>query len=1185
LAIRLQRSDGGFSRGSLEALVRSSESWPNAIAQIVVGGGEMGARIRAFDWATTSLGPVEHWPQSLRSAISILLPSRAQIILFWGPEFVALYNDAYRPVFGAKHPWALGRPARECWSEVWETVLRPLFEGVMRTGEAFWAEDLQFIVERHGYSEETYFDVSYDPVRDESGGVGGVFCIVSETTGRVLGERRLRTLRELGVGVAAKSDVDVVSHAAAALAANPADVPFALFFVLDETGTTARFVECVGIGRGDVAVPETLDLKGPGVAATVVQASLHKGVAQEAAPDVFVRATPASGSQDRVLVLPLLSGAQPTGVLVAGVSRHLALTGHYRDFFDLVAARVSASIAALRAYEQERRRAEALAALDRAKTAFFSNVSHEFRTPLTLLLGPLEDLLRGPATALEPHTRERVDVAHRNALRLLKLVNTLLDFARIESRRVQAVYVPTDVADYTSELASAFRSLVERAGLRFVVDCPLGVADAFIDRDMWEKIVFNLLSNAFKHTFEGEIGVAVRATDDGIELSVADTGTGIASGELPHVFERFHRIQNVRARTHEGTGIGLALVAELVKLHGGTVRVTSEVDRGTTFIVTIPKGSRHLPPDAVGPRALASTALGATPYVEEAGRWSLDEIPTAPDTPGLPPADVQGGRILLADDNADMRDYLRRLLSQYWTVEAVSDGASALRAVRQRLPDLVLTDVMMPGLDGFQLLRALRSGPRTSTIPVLLLSARAGEEARVEGFDAGADDYLVKPFAAQELVARVNAHLKMAAARRRFAAELETERRKLETALAREQAARAEADAANRAKDRFIAVLSHELRAPLTAIIGWSRALQNTKLNEADRAHAISVIQRNAGRQAELVKDLLDISRIEAGKLELDRLPVDLMLITRDALDSVRGELEAKQLRLTTDLDPSTGEVFGDPLRLQQVVVNLLTNAIKFTPEAGCIDVQLVRHGEMARLVVADTGDGIDPIVLPHIFEPFQQGEQDVAARLHQGLGLGLAIVRELVALHGGTVRAESPGKGRGATFTVELPVVAVRVPASRDRHADARNGRDRTRLQGVRVLIVDDQPDARELLEFVLEQHGAETRTADSAAAALEILSGTPIDVMVSDLAMPHVDGYGLIAAVRAKYGPREGTGVRAVALTAYKSTELIARTRAAGFDAHATKPIDPDRLIDLIAELASRPMPDQGHSSEGAL
>ena len=654
---------------------------------VVVGGGELGDLIRAYDWSTTALGPFATWPQSLRSVLSMLLPSKAQIVLFWGPDFTVIYNDAYRPVFGAKHPTALGQPARECWREVWD-VLQPLFAGVMRTGEAFWAQDHLFYLERHGYPEETYFDVSYDPVRDESGGVGGVFCIVSETTGRVLGERRLRTLRELGVDTVAKTEAEVCARAAGVLAQDPADVPFALFFLVDEAGRTARLVESVGVERESLAVDEAIDLSSPTRVGDVVREVVQSGKATEASPDAFVTSLPRAASSDRVLALPLWSGTQPAGVLVCGISRHLALGGHYRDFFDLVAGRVSTAIASGRAYAEERRRAEALAELDRAKTAFFSNVSHEFRTPLTLLLGPLEDLLREPASALGPGDRERVDVAYRNALRLVKLVNSLLDFARLEAGRIEAVYEATDLGAATAELASAFRSLVERAGLAFVVECPAGT-EAFVDREMWEKIVFNLLSNAFKYTLNGEIRVAVREAGGRLETSVSDTGTGIAAGELPHVFDRFHRAPNPRARTHEGTGIGLALVAELVKRHGGTLEVSSEPDRGTTFVVALPKGSAHLPADRVGARrALGSTALGPAPYVEEARRWLVDDVAAAADAelPSPSRLDVPRARVLLADDNADMREYLGRLLGRYWTVEAVADGMAALAAARAARP-------------------------------------------------------------------------------------------------------------------------------------------------------------------------------------------------------------------------------------------------------------------------------------------------------------------------------------------------------------------------------------------------------------------------------------------------------------------------------------------------------------------
>jgi PAS domain S-box-containing protein len=425
---------------------------------------------------------------------------------------------------------------------------------------------------------------------------------------------------------------------------------------------------------------------------------------------------------------------------------------------------------------------ERLKELDRLKTQFFANVSHEFRTPLTLMLGPLEDA----ATAIDadkyPDVAANLATSHRNALRLLKLVNTMLDFSRIEAGRVQASYQPTDIAAFSAELASNFQSACEKAGLRLIVDCaPFnGDEQAYLDRDMWEKIVLNLVSNAYKFTLEGEIEVRLTTVDGHARLTVRDTGVGIPREELPRMFERFHRIDHTRGRTHEGTGIGLALVHELVKLHGGAMTVDSEIGEGSIFTISIPLGKAHLDPERIGRATeLASTGVAPVAYIEEAIRWLPDE-PTItgpnPIVAGDESSRAAEGtheeeperakpRILWADDNADMRTYVSRLLADRYDVQAVSDGEAALEAARAHPPNLVLSDVMMPKLDGFGLLRALRDDPKLRDTPIILLSARAGEESRVEGLEAGADDYLVKPFTARELQARVGAHLKLAQAR------------------------------------------------------------------------------------------------------------------------------------------------------------------------------------------------------------------------------------------------------------------------------------------------------------------------------------------------------------------------------------------------------------------------------------
>ena len=723
---------------------------PQLLERIVPGDGEMARRMRALDWSKTPLGPAEQWPQSLRGPVSHLLASKAQIILFWGPEFVSLYNDAYIPVFGAKHPQMLGQPGHVAWSELWDTGvnLHALLDGVVNTGEAFSARDLLFVVERNGFVEDTYFDVSYDPVRGESGAVAGVFCIVTETTGRVVGERRLAVLHDLAARNAnARSERDACALAVASLAARPDEVPFALAYFGDE-----------------------LQAATPGAEAAL-----------------------AAAAPDRIRELPI-----PGGRLIVGMNPRRPYDDQYAAFLALVAGQIATAVVGARAYEEERKRAESLAELDRAKTVFFSNVSHEFRTPLTLLLGPLEDTLTQVNGPLPAEATAALAVAHRNSLRLLRLVNTLLDFSRLQAGRIEASFEPTDLAGFTAELASVFRAAIEKAGLRLVVDCAPLAGEAFVDREMWEKIVFNLLSNAFKFTFDGEIAVRLRESDGHITLTVSDTGVGIPQHELPRVFERFHRIRQPRARTHEGTGIGLALVQELAQLHGGETSVRSGPAQGSTFEVRIPTGKAHLPPDRIeAHRQLASTATGGAPFLLEALRWlpdgdGHDADATLPALADLPVqaqphpalADRLHPRVLVADDNADMRDYIQRLLGTDYQVECVPDGKAALERIATAPPDLVLTDVMMPHVDGFGVLRALRGDERTRAIPVILLSARAGEESRVEGLQAGADDYLVKPFGAREMLARVASHLQLAQLRRESGERLDARLKELEAANA-----------------------------------------------------------------------------------------------------------------------------------------------------------------------------------------------------------------------------------------------------------------------------------------------------------------------------------------------------------------------------------------------------------------
>ncbi|GIL38081.1 response regulator [Roseiterribacter gracilis] len=768
----------------------------NDLQQLFPGNGTMAARMRATDWSSTPLGPVDGWPQGLRTAVRILLTSRYAMWMGWGPDLTFFYNDSYRPTLGIKDATALGASTRKVWAEIWPDI-GPRVEHVLNTGEATWDEALMLFLERSGFPEETYHTFSYSPLADDAGAIAGMLCVVTEETDRVIGERRLSTLSALASDLAGtNSNEDVRNAIERRLGANANDLPFALVYRFGDDA--ARFCSVGFDVNGGSPAPDHLPLDD---SAAFDLSPLLRGATRVEFDQLDTRlATVPCGAWPspprQAVAVPIARSGQerPAGALIVGVNPYRALDAAYGGFLDLLAGQIAAGLGNATAYEEERRRAEALAELDRAKTTFFSNVSHEFRTPLTLMLGPLEEL-QAAGSDQPPRQAELVDVAHRNGLRLLKLVNTLLDFARIEAGRVQARYQPTDLARFTTELASSFESALEKAGLTMTIDAPPLPDKLYVDRDMWEKVVLNLLSNAFKFTFNGGITVRVFARADGeaAVLEVEDTGTGIPPAEVPRLFERFHRVEGAQGRSYEGSGIGLALVQELVRLHGGTVTATSELGRGSKFRVEIPFGAAHLPADRLGNADSDWASSRAEAYVEEALRWLPGEDAHAPDAvPTRSSADdlasseteeaVGHARIVLADDNADMRDYVRRILAgRGYEVEAVGDGEAALLAIQARKPDLVLSDVMMPVLNGFQLLRAVRADLATADVPVVLLSARAGEEATIEGLDAGADDYLVKPFSARELLARVSATLQAARVRREAQTTLRSQARTLET--------------------------------------------------------------------------------------------------------------------------------------------------------------------------------------------------------------------------------------------------------------------------------------------------------------------------------------------------------------------------------------------------------------------
>ncbi|KAA6461833.1 response regulator [Acidobacteria bacterium AB60] len=1090
-----------------------------------------------LDWSQTPLRAQAEWDESLRTTVRIMLTSRFPMWMAWGPQLTFLYNDAYaRTTLGKKHPWALGKPATEVWSEIWKDI-GPRIHRVMETGEASWDETLFLILERSGYSEETYHTFSYSPLAGADGTIQGMLCVVMEDTGRVLGERQLASLGAFAATLVTANTRTEVMEAVSRGLNEQKDMPFALTYVFEDDSMKLRLVARSGIELDHPAARAEIVAGGPDCPWPVEQLlTTGAAVTIDHLADLFPERP--TGLWDRkptqARIVPILRRGQdsPAGIFIAALNPYRQLDASYAGFLDLVASQIAAAIANAEAYEQERKRAEALAELDRAKTAFFSNVSHELRTPLTLILGPVEDAI----TSQSPLSGGLLEMLHRNALRLLKMVNGLLDFVRIEAGRLQASFQPTDISSLTAQLASVFRSAVERAGLKLVIECPPMPEPVYIDREMWEKIVLNLVSNSLKSTFEGEIRVAISAEGSLARLSVSDTGTGIPETDLPHLFERFHRVDGARRRSHEGSGIGLALVKELVEMHGGSIHVESRIGIGTTFSVAVPFGSKHLPHAQVSDTATPVELHGsAVAYVREALGWIpgqdriAEEIARAAagDQPEEEGADAFGRpTILLVDDNSDMREYVRGLLSGRYHVLVAENGSNALEIIRQSRPDLVLSDVMMPEMDGFALLAALRADPATSQIPVVMLSARAGEEARIEGVEAGADDYLIKPFTARELLARVEAQLKLMRLRlkaleqeaaltreiqrtREFAWETlehlpdafctfdhdfrvtylnpaamqlsamsngpkvgdvlwdtypmligtpveENLRRCMEerTALTFEQyfpgdgqeswfhfqaypqphdglvlyvrnatAAHLTEHALRRAEQlaaagRLAASIAHEINNPLEAV---TNLLFLAKLDDT-----ISGETRNLLDVAD--RELQRLSHITARSLRFYRQRTAASLTSMEELmDSVlffhETEMRMRGIELVRRYRPAP-QVLCFSGEIQQVLTNLINNAIQATEERGRVIVRVrpaaaIGETEQVLITVADDGSGMSRQTLDRLFHPF------VTTKGESGTGLGLWVSKGILDKHGASIRVRSR-QGMGTAFLIFLPVAPV---------------------------------------------------------------------------------------------------------------------------------------------------------------
>jgi signal transduction histidine kinase len=873
-------------------------------------------------------------------------------------------------------------PARELLHSSWE-IVGPQLNAAMANGSATWAEEQPLAFDRRGRPEVGYFTYSYSPIHDDDGAIGGVLLVTQDTTARVLAERRIETLRELTTQTLDAGTQQEAGERAAGALARSADITFALIYRLTPDGQTATCVASRLPAAGGGMVPTTIELgsETPGAASLVRSLVRHGGSGRLTDARRFVTYVPAGApGWHRAFVAPFgRSGAdQPDGFVVLGVTNEISFDSSYRTFLEMAALGVGRSIAASGAREAERQRADAIAELDRAKTALFSNASHDLRTPLALILGHLEDLVENQK--LEASARIAAETAHRNALRMQKLVNALLDFSRIEAGAQVAVLEPTDIGRLTRDIAAMFEPSARRAGLGLTLDCPRTDDIIKVDRDAWERIVSNLVSNALKFTRAGEIRVSCGVGTEEVQLSVRDTGIGIPKEELEGVFARFYRGGDSEAQAQEGSGLGLALVRELVLLHGGTIEAQSELGVGTEMIVRMP---------AVRPSG-RSLSPAPRPVPERQMR------PETPPDAGARPV------VLVADDDGDMRDYLGRMLSAEYTVMLAGSGAEALDLARRHHPSLVITDTMMPELDGFTLISELRREPRTGEIPVIILSARADSESTVHAMGLGADDYVVKPFGARELRARVRATLLNADVRMRAGAgRARSEERRRGQADLRKilndlRAAQRRVAAASDAERRRIARDLHDGAQQRLMAIRLELRLLGGELEAAGDGQTDEI----AHRLDELCHEL------DEGLDELRELAHGLypQLLASDGLPAA---LSATARRSPVPVTVHTVDVTRAPRSIESTAyfccLEAVQNAVKHGGPGVSVTIHLAMEAGTLTFQVSDDGAGFNT----HAVRP----------------GYGLINLRDRLEALGGEYEVISaPGRGTTVTGRLSLP-------------------------------------------------------------------------------------------------------------------------------------------------------------------
>jgi signal transduction histidine kinase/DNA-binding response OmpR family regulator len=717
----------------------------------LAGGGEMGMLMRSLDWSKTRLGAVSTWPQSLRTAVSILLASRFPMLIHWGSEYVQFYNDGFRPILGdSKHPGALGQPAYPWWSEIWD-ILVPMFERVM-AGEGTWYEDQVVFPNRYGYIEEAYFTFSHSPIRDESGKVAGIFQAVTETTERVLNERRLKTLRDLAArAVEAQVAESACQIVAETLAENPNDIPFALLYLIDQNRNQAKLAGAVGLEPDMPASPTIVQLNelAPNDCWSLLQvASTGQMVQVDNLVEKFglLPGGPWAESPSTALVLPVAQPGSllPTGLLVVGVSPRRALNDSYQSFFTLVAGQIATAISNTRALEQERKRAAALAELDRAKSQFLANMSHELRTPLNGILGYAQILRRHKT--LSDSQKNGLSIINQCGEHLLTLINDVLDISKIEARKMELQPRNFRFPEFLEGVADICQIRAKQKEIALIYEAltplPLKIR---ADEKRLRQVLLNLLGNAVKFTETGSVTFKVGCVGDcewvvdshtplppKIRFQIEDTGMGIAPDQLENIFLPFHQAEGQKQQI-EGTGLGLTITRQLVEMMGGEIHVKSSLGQGSIFWFEL--------------------ELPEVDAIDEPISLNAQEI-----------IGYEGAKrkVLVVDDKWANRAVLINLLEPlgFEVVEA-ENGQEGLNKIRQLKPDITFMDLVMPIMDGFEATRQIRASSDLKDSVIIATSASVFEFDQQQSLDVGCDDFLPKPVREADLLERLQTHLEL----------------------------------------------------------------------------------------------------------------------------------------------------------------------------------------------------------------------------------------------------------------------------------------------------------------------------------------------------------------------------------------------------------------------------------------